>query len=223
MRAILFTLSILAAVCFVATGERAASQQAGAPDPNAAKLDEVLNGWEGAMAAMQSRAADCERRTDDKVFATTEVFKGKVRYVKSPGQGQGARASLELFKQTAQGPRQDIFEKFIVTGTFLYEYQPSQKVIRIHNLPPPKQGQVAEDSLLSLVFGIKAVEAKQKWDLTYHPDSLKDQYYHFVMVSPKTALDKADFTQARLALLKTNLLPAQVWFHQPNGNVVTWN
>src|SRR5438445_4343195 len=79
--------------------------QQGAPpaqDPNA-PLDTVLAGWEKALLSLRSLYAECERTTLDKVFQTTEVFKGSAKYLKAPAPGQGSRASLELYKQSAQG------------------------------------------------------------------------------------------------------------------------
>ena len=114
-----------------------------------------------------------------------------------------------------------IFEKYICTGTYLYEYAPASKVIRVHDLPQSKSGQISDDNFLAFLFGMKAVEAKQRYQLTLTPPS--DQYYHYLHIQPKMAQDKADFTVARLVLLRENFLPRQVWFHQPNGNEVTWD
>lgn len=200
-----------------------AQQDPPAQDPNAAKLDEVLNNWEKAMTSVQSIQVGCTRITLDKTFNNKETFKGMAKYLKSGLPGQGSRASLELYKDTDKGPRQDIFEKYICTGNFLYEYSPANKVIRVHELPPPKPGQVADDNLLSFLFGMKAAEAKQRYALTYVPPPATDKWYYYLKVQPKHAQDKADFTEARLVLLQSNYMPRQVWFHQPNGNEVTWD
>ena len=49
--------------------------------------------------------------------------------------------------------RQDIFKKYICTGTYLYEYNLSNREIRYQELPPPKPGQVADDNFLSRLYG----------------------------------------------------------------------
>ena len=195
--------------------------QPGTPpaDPNAG-LDQVLAGWEKALTSIKSLEAKCQRTTLDKVFQTKEVFSGTAKYLKGAGPGQTSRASLELFKETPQGLNRNVFEKYICSGTFLYEYSPANKVIRIHDLPQPKQGQISDDNFLSFLFGMKAHEAKQRYQLTM---TAPDQHYHYIHIKPNLQQDKADFTVARLVLLRANFLPAQVWFHQPNGNEVTWN
>lgn len=191
------------------------------PDANAKALDKVLADWEKAMTSLQSLSMNCERITKDKVFQTTDKFKGTAKFLKAAKPNQGSRASLELKKEVNGKLDETRFEKYICTGTFLYEFDPANKVIRVHDMPAPKQGQVADDSLLTFLFGMKAAQAKQRYDLVYVPAS--DKWYHYIKVLPKQASDKADFQEARLALLQTNSLPAQVWFLHANGNEVTWN
>jgi TIGR03009 family protein len=198
-----------------------------APNAGVGQLDTVLGGWDKSLASVRSVHAACQRTTLDKVFQSKEVFTGSVTYLKTPG--QGIRASLELRKQTAQGPSSTIFEKYIYTGSQLYEYAPATKVIRIHDLPPSGPGQIGDDNFLSLVFGMKAQEAMKRYDLTLTTGAAdlvtvtpSDKYYYYVRVQAKYAHDKADFTTARLVLWRNTFLPKQVWFLQPNGNQMTW-
>jgi TIGR03009 family protein len=186
-----------------------------------AQLDAVLAGWEKTMTSIRSLQAECERTTVDKVFGTQEVFRGSAKYLKGPGAGQGSRASLELYKLTPQGPSPTIFEKYICTGTYLYEYAPANKVVRVHDLPQAKPGQISDDNFLSFLFGMKALEAKQRYQLNLTPPP--DKFYYYIEIQPKLAQDKADFTKAQLVLLRDTLLPRRVWFHQPNGNTTTWD
>jgi TIGR03009 family protein len=223
--------ALLILPAFVLAGSFVAAQQGAPPaqNPNPDQLDAVLAAWEKTLMGLQSFEAKCQRTTLDKVFQTKEVFEGTVKYLKGAG-GQGSRASLDLHKQTAQGPSPTIFEKYICTGTFLYEYAPAEKVIRVHDLPPPKSGQITDDNFLAFLFGMKAAEAKQRYemrlttgaaDLVTVTDS--DRFYYYLQIRPKHPQDKADFTVARLVLRRDNLLPAQLWFHMPNGNEITWD
>jgi TIGR03009 family protein len=214
---VLFCLSTLFAAAALALAQQPQQPTAQAQD---AQLDAVLAGWEKALLSLQSLYAECERTTVDKVFQTTEVYKGSAKYLKAPGPGQGSRASLELYKVTPKGLSPTIFEKYVCTGTFLYEYSPANQVIRVHDLPKPKAGQIADDNFLSFLFGMKAVEAKQRYQLGLTPS---DQYYHYIKIEPKLPQDKADFTVAQLVIRRDNFLPARVWFHQPNGNQTTWS
>lgn len=185
-------------------------------DKNAAAVDAVLQGWEAAMSGMSSMTAQCTRTTLDKSFGSTDVFEGTVKFLKAGVPGQQSRASLEMYKKG----RPEVFEKYICTGNFLYEYAPATKTIRVHDLPVPKTGAVSDDSFLGFVFGMKAVHAKQRYNLQYVSS---DQHYHYMLVYPKTAEDKSDFSEARLVLTRATNLPRQIWFRQPNGNEVSWD
>jgi TIGR03009 family protein len=188
---------------------------AGAPaarDP----LDEALVRWERAMSGIASLKAQCIRTTVDKSFQTTEIYEGEAKYLKTAGVNL---ASLEMYKRG----RKDVFEKYICTGTFLYEYKPQNKVIHVHDLPKPPPGQVSDDNFLSFLFGMKAAEAKRRYQLTWVPPPANDRWYYYIDIRSREKADQADFSRARLVLSASTFLPRQLWFEQPNGNEVTWD
>src|SRR5439155_4451401 len=131
-----------------------ASSPAPPLDPNN-RLDALLMQWEAKMKSVQTLKATLTRERIDKVFKTRDTFAGDAKYMKHN------LALLELKRRD----RQDIFEKYICTGTYLYEYNQSNREIRVHELPPPKPGQVADDNFLAFLFGMKAEEAKRRYDL----------------------------------------------------------
>jgi hypothetical protein len=130
--------------------------------------------------------------------------------------GQGARRRRDLRRQ-----RQVHAPQFICTGPLLYVYNPQNKEVRVHELPPPAPGGMgSDDSFLSFMFGMKAAEAKRRYDMRLVKE---DQWYIYLEVTPKLPADKADFQRARLVLLASNFMPRQLWFEQPTGNEVTWD
>lgn len=173
-------------------------------------LDAHLLRWEEEMKKIESLAAQCTRTTIDKTFNNTDIYEGTAKFLKPN------MAMLELQKKG----KAEVFEKYVATGTFLYEYVPANKIIRVHELPPPKQGQVSDESFLSFLFGMKAEECKRRYELKL---AKEDQWYVYLEITPRFAADKADFQRARLVLTKANYLPRQLWFEQPNGNEVTWD
>jgi TIGR03009 family protein len=183
-------------------------------------LDYVLKNWEAAMTRLDSFSAGCVRTTTDKTFGGAEVYEGSAKFLKSPP-GQPSRALL--FMEKKGDPSK--FEKFLYTGTYLYEYVPATKVIRIHNVPQPKAGQPAfDDNIVALLFGMKADDAKKRYQMTWVQDKEhNNKYYHYVRILPRTPQDKADFTEAQLVLTAKDFLPCRVWYHQPNGNEVRWD
>lgn len=174
-----------------------------------AALDNHLNQWELKMKSVESLVGPCARTEVDKTFQTTKVYEGTAQFLKPN------MAILDL--KNKQKP--ELFEKYICTGTYLYEYAPANKTIRVHELPQSKDGK-ADDNFLSFLFGMKAEDAKKRYDLKM---SKEDQYYVYVDIVPKMAADKADFARAQLVLTKGTYLPRRLWFEQPNGNEVTWD
>ena len=215
MRTLCFSLLATAAVGTAVLAQQPINPPQAAADP---RLDIVLSNWEKAMLNVQSLSAEVKRTKLDKTFQTTTNYEGTANYLRG-APGQTSRASLELFKKG----QPQMFEKYLCTGNFLYEWVPAEKVIRRHELPPPKQGQLADDNFLSFLFGMKAADAKARYQMTYVPAPANDKWYQYLRIQPKQAADKADFSEARLVLLTNNYLPRQLWFLQPNGDEVTWD
>ena len=112
-------------------------------------LDTVLKGWEKSMTELRSFVSVVERSTFDKALNAHDEHKGYAMFMKAATKNDGSRARLEM----AKVGKPEVFEKYICTGTFLYEYVPANKLIRIHNMPNNKQGGMQE-SFLSFLFGM---------------------------------------------------------------------
>jgi TIGR03009 family protein len=177
------------------------------------RLDALLMTWEQKMTAVQTILAQVTRTSVDKTFQVVEVYQGTAKYMKP---------NLAMLDMKKKG-KEEVFEKYICTGTFLYEYAPQDKEIRVHELPSPKPGQVSEDSFLSFLFGMRAEEAKRRYDLRLVKGPPEDQWYYYVEISPRYDQDKQDFKRARLVLMASTFLPRELWFEQPNGNEVKWD
>src|SRR6266852_881386 len=188
-----------------------ASPPAAPLDPNN-RLDALLMQWEAKMKSVQTLKATVRRERVDQVFKTRDTFAGEAKYMKPN------LAMLDLRRQD----RQDIWEKYICTGTYLYEYNLANREIRYHELPPPKPGQVADDNFLSFLFGMKAEEAKRRYDLKLIGDG-KDKYYHYMEILPRFPADRADFEKAQLVLTQNTMMPRRLTFIEPNGNQITWD
>jgi TIGR03009 family protein len=180
-----------------------------APAPG--RLDALLVRWEQEMKSVQTLVAQCTRIETDQVNLTSEVFIGTAKFMKP------SYALLEMHKKD----KPEVFEKYLYTGTELYEYRPQIKAVRIHSLPPPNPGEMADDNFLRFVFGgLKAEEARRRYDLRLVKE---DQWYVYLEVLPKLPADKVDFQKLRLVLHAKTLLPRELWLQQPNGNEVKWD
>jgi TIGR03009 family protein len=191
-------------------------------------LNAVLMAWEKSMTDLRSFVTEVDRESLDKALQAKDHYKGFALFLKANVKGDQSRARLEMAKiiKTKDGPKAspDIFEKYICTGTYLYEYVPASKVIRVHDMPQAnKPGQGPQQSFLSFIFGMGAAQAQARYDMRPVFSKTPDPNYHYIRVKPKMVQDKNDFAEARLSLYKANNLPAQIWYLQPNGNEITWN
>jgi TIGR03009 family protein len=185
--------------------------------PGAERLDQYLLRWEQEMMRVQSLAATLKRTEKDPTINQQRLYEGYAQYMKV-GSGPSA-LNMAMLQMSPPGKPNDIAEKFVCTGTYLYQFVPSTKVIRYYELPKPQQGNVADDNFLSFLFGMKAAEAKKRYILELAGE---DQWYVHIKVQPRFQTDKADFTAAQIALYKDSFLPAQLWFKQVDGSEVTW-
>lgn len=180
-------------------------------DPARDRLDALLLRWEQEMRNVQSLEADCIRTTDDKTWGHKDVRVGKAKFLR-PG-----LALLEM--RDRENPQE--FEKYVCTGTYVYEYRTQAKQIVVHEMPPPKPGQVADDSFLSFLFGMKAEEAKRRYQMQLANPN--DPHYVYIDIFPRLPSDKADFQWARMVLNNKTFLPRQLYFVQPNQNSILWD
>jgi TIGR03009 family protein len=198
-----------------------AQQPPSAPAAPAAdpKLDGYLLNWERKMKEVQSLGATFTRvEKDGSGFESQpRKYTGAAYYMKD-GTGRNVQ-NLALLRETAEG-KKEIHQEFICTGTYMYHVVPAQKEIKAYELPKPKPGQVGEDSFLSFMFGMRAEEAKKRYDLRLERE---DANFIYVWVLPRLPQDKADFERARLVLRKDNFLPRQVWFKQANKDEIIWD
>jgi len=182
-----------------------------------ARLDQYMQLWEKEMQKIQTLSAVINRLDKDKSFGTTTKLTGNAQYMKS---GTAAPILNFAMLELKQEGKTDIFEKFICTGTYIYQFVPAQKEIRAYPMPRPKPGQVGDDSFLGFLFGMKADEAKKRYNLTMGKE---DKWYIYVDVVPRHPADRKDFQRARIVLNRDSYLPRQLWFEAPNGNEVTWD
>lgn len=179
-------------------------------DPVHNRLDVLLIRWQNEMNKVQSLDAQLVRMTKDKTFGDTVVMEGVARYIKPD------LAYLKLVNRN----RPDAYEQFIWSGNDLYEYRPADKLLRVHQLPPRPQGQVADDGFLSFIFGMKAEDVKRRYDLRL---AKEDENWTYIHIYPRYAADKADFQRAELVLNSRTMMPRRLWFEQPNKNEITWD
>jgi TIGR03009 family protein len=181
-------------------------------------IDTVLRDWKKTVSETKSFACVIHRTSFDKAFNTKDEFRGQAFFRKAEKKGDGNLASLELTKTT----NPDAIEKYLFTGSELHEYVFANKQVRVHKLPNLQQACLPQENLVGFLFGVGAEQVRQRYHLELKKTDRPDTYYHYILITPKTARDKAAFTEARLAIYRENNMPAQIWFSQPNKNEVSW-
>jgi TIGR03009 family protein len=218
MRALGWSLTTLlfAAPALMAQQAAAAPQAALAPPLNVPANDPLLSllqQWELQMKNIKAIEATVTRTETDKVIDTKTVFEGTAKLLRPD------RADLYLKKQG----NPQIYERFLLTGNFLYEFVPKQSELRVHQLPQKAPGQpVIDDNFLGLLFGMSAQQAQRRYDLQLVPKP-GDTNYYYIVVTPKLAADKAEFIKARLVLWQKSFLPRQIEFVDRTGSPILWD
>jgi TIGR03009 family protein len=209
------TALLLASAAVLAQNPAQPPQPAPAPGAPNSALDQILVGWEQAMGSITSLHVLVEKTTVDKTFATTDVFRGEAKYVKPN----------KMLLWLVNAKKNEDFEKIVCNGQTAYQWDASKKEIGVITLPPAKEGQVSDENFVSMLFGMKAVEAKRRYNLALLPQpNPKDPViYYYIQVVPLQRSDKSEFTQARLVLNARTLLPREIWFELPNGNETKWD
>lgn len=179
------------------------------PDPSV--LDSYLQRWEETMNKLSTLAVACTRTEIDAVYKTRNTYTGTIHFMKP----------AYFFWHMAAKDKPTEYERFICTGTYIYQYIPSQKMIKYYQAPKTTSaGKLADDSSLAFLFGMKAAEARSRYDLKLHN---VDANYIYIDVTAKAAVDRADFQNARLVLNKETFLPRQLWFKAANNNEILWD
>jgi TIGR03009 family protein len=188
-----------------------AAPPAAAADAQHADLDKYLGRWEDAMKTVNSLAVACTRTEIDPTYKARKSWTGTIHFLKP----------TMFFWHMAIKDKPTDYERYICTGTYIYQYIPELKQIKYYAAPKTTaEGKLTDDSSLAFMFGMKAAEAKARYDLKLHN---VDQNYVYIDVVSKNPVDRADFVKARLVLNKDSFLPRQLWFETPNSGEVLWD
>ena len=179
--------------------------------PAANRLDEVLAQWEQQMKGVESLVATIRRTDQDDVAKTKDEWRGQLKFQK-PNRA-------DLYYQKVTNPQ--VYERYLCTGGNLFRFLPTRKLIEVYALPQRAAGQpVMDNTFVGFLAGMSATEAKRRFEMTLMKE---DQWYVYLEIKPRFPDDKAEFSNARIALYKSNLMPREMQFVPPTGNLVKWD
>jgi TIGR03009 family protein len=211
MRALRWSVTLLfaAPALFAQQPQPAPPLNPSIPDP----LLSLLQQWEQKMKAIKAIEATIVRTETDPVTNDKRVFEGTAKLLRPD------RADLYL---TMKGNPQ-VYERFLLTGNFLYQFEPKKQLIRVYTVPQRAPGQPAiDDNFLGLLFGMSVQEVQRRYQLQLVKT---DANYHYIVVTPQLAADKAEFAKARLVLWQQSMLPRQIEFvaTAPTDKLILWD
>jgi TIGR03009 family protein len=221
MRPLVFTLAVLLLGVPVALAQQPAP--AGVPPapvaPAAANsLDTHLAGWERTMRDVRNFRVEIALTRTDATFKKDKKYNGVVLCMKPNF------AILRL--NYAGDPTQSDYEAYICNGKSVFQYSGLEKTMTEYKLPNPANnpGGGTDNLMIDFLSGLKAGEAKQRFDMTVFKE---DPNYIYLNIKPILGRDKQEFQQLNLALYgpstgKLAYLPAQVYKVNANGDTEVW-
>jgi len=208
----------LLVVAGVASAQDATPLKPGQGLPDAV-VNSYLAKWEEHMAKVTGVTSKCVLIEDD--GTEKKKFVGDIAVLKP--------SYMQLVLKPEDEPKNEKRWRFIlVDGTFAWEFDYRKKIARGRALP--KDG--LKHPALSLLLGGKAADLQKRYELSIDPErALRNPDYLAINIRPKTPEDKQDMVKAELVLWQNDkdvklkkhwMLPARLWFQQPNQEQITW-
>jgi TIGR03009 family protein len=186
-----------------------------AADP---KLDGHLGEWEKKMASVKNVRTEISLKRTDTVFKKDTNYTGVVLCMKPN------YAILRLDNAADMTPTKIDYEAYICDGKSVFVYEGLKKTVTEIKIPQNQAG--VDNLMLDFLAGMKAKDAKERFDITLFNT---DEHYIYLDIKPLRPADQREFQQLRLALYgpgpKTAqfaYLPAQVYMMKPSGDTEVW-
>jgi TIGR03009 family protein len=201
----------------------ASAQDATPLKPGQGLPEAVLNGylakWEERMAKVTGVTSKCVLTEDD--GTEKKKFAGDIAVLKPN--------YLRLVLKSEDDPKNEKkWRVILVDGTDVWELDYRAKIARVRALPADGLKHPA----LAVLLGGKAADLQKRYELSIDPErALRDSNYLAISIRPKTKEDQQDMVKAELVLWQNEkdekfknhwMLPARLWFQQPNQEQITW-
>lgn len=194
------------------------------PKPMDPVLRLLLDNWGESSAQIRELRGTHQRQVFDHVFQVEKRSVGHFYYV-APDKG---RIDLEPTKPAANETSKAVNEKkvpyalaadraerWICTGKEVLTINDESREYEVFPLPPDLQGQNIINGPLPFLFGLKAREAQQRFDMELLSN---DKDTALILAQPLKPDDQANYSEARILLDKTTFLPKAVRLLDPSGN-----
>ena len=208
----------LLVVAGVASAQDATPLKPGQGLPDAV-VNSYLAKWEEHMAKVTGVTSKCVLIEDD--GTEKKKFVGDIAVLKPN--------YLRLVLKSDDDPKNEKkWRVILVDGTDVWELDYRAKIARVRALPADGLKHPA----LAVLLGGKAADLQKRYELSIDPErALRDSNYLAISIRPKTKEDQQDMVKAELVLWQNEkdekfknhwMLPARLWFQQPNQEQITW-
>lgn len=188
-------------------------------------IEGVMAAWEADARNLQSLFVVFRIEEKGDPFAPNKILasQGEAKVLKLPN-GQYA-LKLEVFNLTSTGQvdRNSIKEKYIFSGSSLYTFDYSNKIVTSRKIN--NQQMVPADGPLAFLVGMKAADARKRFAMTIVQD---DPTTLWIRIQPLTAQDQQYFTIVQIGIAKTagptapKDFPGRIMWKEPGGKELDW-
>ena len=183
------------------------------------EMEDILVEWEEKSAKIKRLEGTFVRTTYDKVFSVESVSQGRYCF-QFPDQGsflqvgvtKGAGMKGHRYIQKP-GPT----ERWVCDGIKIIKIDEQAKEYESVVIPEEDRGQNIRNSPLPFLFGMKAVEAKQRYSFELNTEKT-DANTIWMKVYPLHQLDLANYKKAEVILNRSNCLPQAVKLYDNSDN-----
>ncbi len=192
------------------------------------ELEQILKDWERESAKIKVLHGEHQRCEFNKVFGVEKQSKGMF-YFEAPDKGridmQGIAVKPGTKSKTINPDTKlpyaldsGMDQGWICTGNEVLVLTPSEKQFEAFPIPPNMQGEKIIQSPLPFLFGMKAEEAKRRFQLTLRG---QNETSYVIDAVPRLQMDAQNYSHAMIALDKTNFIPRGVQLIDPAGTQMT--
>ena len=186
------------------------------------KLEKILIEWEAHSSKIKSLHGTHTRQEFIKAFGVEKVSEGEF-FLETPDKGRidmiakpvgkGDPASKEGYKLEKGSS-----EKWICTGEEILSFNEDDKTYSREVLPASMRGKNIVHSPLPFLFGMKAEEAKQRFNLKLGQfGKEKEIPYVVIFAVPRMDSDRQNYSEAAIKLDLKHYVPLAVRLVDPNG------
>ena len=195
--------------------------------PISPALEKILRDWEAKSSQIKSLNGEHKRTVYNRVFEEERRASGKF-FLKTPDMGRidivGTKPKKDekSLRIGASGHpfriQEDQAEKWICTGQEVVIVNEADKSFEVIPLPEEMQGENIINSPLPFLFGMKAADAKRRFQMELKQDTKESAV---LVVFPRLPSDQNNYSEAWIILDKVNYLPTAVKMFDPTGNLET--